>query len=197
MLIKSNVKKPKNAGDVEGYGISQTWTLTVTSSVSIPLYQIINCIVGYEYSSKTCCKDCIKLGKMGFQPRWRHRQILFASSHNQKKDNNQLKNKKQPELPENLTVWKSEELKKKHSSRVVGGAEMGSQGKEDVWPWWQLVDQAVPHSPTDKAGGTTGERDRPRDPGLQCKKIKASKPWGLGQWEKLSVSQESLEDSHR
>ena len=27
--------------------------------------------------------------------------------HNQKKDNNIFKNKKQPELPENQTVWKS------------------------------------------------------------------------------------------
>ena len=31
----------------------------------------------------------------------------FAYLHNQKKDNNKFKNKKQPELPENQTVWKS------------------------------------------------------------------------------------------
>ena len=41
--------------------------------------------------------------------------------HNQKKDNNKFKNKKQPELPENRTVWKSDNqgLKKKHSSRLM------------------------------------------------------------------------------
>ena len=33
--------------------------------------------------------------------------ICFASSHNQKKDNKQFKHIKQPELPENQTVWKS------------------------------------------------------------------------------------------
>ena len=46
-----------------------------------------------------------------------------------KEGQQQLKNKKQPELAENRTVWKSEtkEIKKKHSSRLVGGAETGSQ----------------------------------------------------------------------
>ena len=57
----------------------------------------------------------------------------FASLHNQEKDNIKFKNKKQPELPENQTVWKSttKELKKKHSSRTVGGAETNSKGGED------------------------------------------------------------------
>ena len=27
----------------------------------------------------------------------------------------------------------TKELKKKHSSRIVGGAEMGSWGREDMW----------------------------------------------------------------
>ena len=47
------------------------------------------------------------------------------------KDNNKFKNKNQPGLTENLTVWKevktTKELKKKHSSRLVGGAESGSR----------------------------------------------------------------------
>ena len=43
-----------------------------------------------------------------FQPRWKHRQKCFASLHNQKKDNNQSKNNKQPEVQENQTVWKSD-----------------------------------------------------------------------------------------
>ena len=39
----------------------------------------------------------------------------------------------QPELTENQTARKSDtkEIKNKHSSRWVGGAEMGSQGGED------------------------------------------------------------------
>ena len=53
--------------------------------------------------------------------------IHCISPHNQKKDKNKFKNKKQPELPENQTVWVPtiKELKKKHSSRLVGKAEMG------------------------------------------------------------------------
>ena len=39
----------------------------------------------------------------------------------------------QPELTENQTARKTDtkEIKNKHSSRLVGGAEMGSQGRED------------------------------------------------------------------
>ena len=54
--------------------------------------------------------------------------IHFASSHNQKKDNNKFKNKKQPEL-QKIKLYgnpTTKELKKKHSSRPVGGAETGS-----------------------------------------------------------------------
>ena len=68
----------------------------------------------------------------------------------------------------------TKELKKKHSSRPVGVAEMGSwaertQGKvaaggpgrarlqlTDPARWW-IVDWAVLHSRADKLGGTTGE----------------------------------------
>ena len=32
---------------------------------------------------------------------------------------------------------------------------------------WQLMELAVPHSHADRPGGTTGEEDRPRNPGLQ------------------------------
>ena len=40
-----------------------------------------------------------------FWPRWRHRKIYFAYLHSQKKGNNQFKNKNQPQLSENQTVW--------------------------------------------------------------------------------------------
>ena len=43
-----------------------------------------------------------------FQPRWRCRWKCFISSHNQKKDNNQFKHNKQPEVPENQTAWNSD-----------------------------------------------------------------------------------------
>ena len=48
----------------------------------------------------------------------------------QPKEEQQFKNKKQPELTENRTVWKSEtkEIKNKHSFTPVGGAETGSWG---------------------------------------------------------------------
>ena len=40
-----------------------------------------------------------------------------------------FKNKKQPALTENRTVWKfdNQDIKKTHSPRMVGGAEMCSQ----------------------------------------------------------------------
>ena len=50
------------------------------------------------------------------------------------KDNNKFKNNNQNsqklKLYGSLT---SKELKKKHSSRLVGRAEMGSWGREDMW----------------------------------------------------------------
>ena len=52
---------------------------------------------------------------------WRYRQICFASSHNQNKDNNQYKNKKQPELPENQTAWKSDNQGVKEETFIQTG----------------------------------------------------------------------------
>ena len=49
----------------------------------------------------------MKSGHREFQARWRHRQKPFTSSHNQKKDNNQSKINKQPEVQENQTAWSS------------------------------------------------------------------------------------------
>ena len=60
----------------------------------------------------------------------------------------------------------SKELKKKHSSRWVGGAEMGNQvegmcdkpaagGPGQAKQW--LAEWAVPHLCADKLGGTTEE----------------------------------------
>ena len=66
----------------------------------------------------------------------------------------------------------------------------------------QLVEQAVPHSCADKPGGTTGERDRPLNPGLQRREIKPQTSdlkhlWRLRwQWKKLPASQETVGETH-
>ena len=59
----------------------------------------------------------------------------FASMHNQKKDNNKFKHKNNQncqkiELHGSPTI---KELQKKHSSRLTGRVETGSQGREDGW----------------------------------------------------------------
>ena len=61
----------------------------------------------------------------------------------------------------------TKELKKKHSSIVGGGAER-MHGK--------AVDGS-PHLRVDKPGGTTGEQDRPGNPGFQCRKRKPQNLW--------------------
>ena len=90
------------------------------------------------------------------------------------KDNHQFKNKKQPELLENLTVWKSDNQGVKEEIFI----QTGRRGRDGQLGWrgltarqW-LADGAVPHSSADKPGGTTGERDKPRNPGLQRGEIK-------------------------
>ena len=59
---------------------------------------------------------------------------------------------------------------------------MGSWGRQDAqkggsWRtrqarWQQPADQMVPHFHADKPGGTTGERERPHNPGFQHGEIK-------------------------
>ena len=51
----------------------------------------------------------------------------------------------------------SKELQKKHSPKLVRGAEMSSQGREDSWARQQLADQADAHLHVDEAEGTLGE----------------------------------------
>ena len=64
----------------------------------------------------------------------------------------------------------TKELKKKHSSRLVGGAEMA--GWKGLPPRQRLEDWEVPHSCADKPVGTTKEQDRQHNPGFQCMKPK-------------------------
>ena len=82
-----------------------------------------------------------------------------ASSHNQKKENKKFKNKKQPELTENRTVWKSDNQGIKEetfiwTSRRGGDGQMELRG---LLRRWQLADLAVAHLHVNKPGGTTGE----------------------------------------
>ena len=55
---------------------------------------------------------------------------------------------------------------KKHSPRLAGGAETGSQA-ERTRSEGAAGGPGVPHPHADKPGGTIGEQDRPHDPGLQ------------------------------
>ena len=54
--------------------------------------------------------------------------------HNQKKDNNKFKNKKQPELTENQTVWKSDNQGVKEETFIQSGRRGGNRqpGREDL-----------------------------------------------------------------
>ena len=105
----------------------------------------------------------------------------YASLHNQKKDNNKFKNKKQPELTE-IKLYGSpttKEIKKKYSSRLVGGAETGS------WAERSHCKAAAggPSEVTDCGTGQArlqlasevavgGPSDRQHNPGLQRGEIK-------------------------
>ena len=102
--------------------------------------------------------------------------IHFASSHNQKKENTNLKTKSNQNFQKNK-LYKSptnKELKKKHSYRLVEGADTGCQGREDKG---QLVDWAVPHLCVHKPGGTSREGDRLYNPGFQHREIKHQNLW--------------------
>ena len=65
---------------------------------------------------------------MDFWTRWRHREIQFISLHNQKKDYNQFINRKQPEVPENQTLWKSNNQGVQEEIFI----QTGRRGGEDV-----------------------------------------------------------------
>ena len=75
---------------------------------------------------------------------------------NQKKDNNKFKNKKNNQSCQKIKLYASlttKELKKKHSSRLIGGAERSSWGKDSQQGigWKTRVGEAVASGP----GGST------------------------------------------
>ena len=114
------------------------------------------------------------LRSLDFQPRWRNRYIHCTSSHNQKRAATNLKTKKQPELPENRTVWEPDNQGVKEETFTQTGRRGG--GRQLVWrelPARQrLVEQAVPHLHADKLGGITGDRDSPHNPVFQSREVK-------------------------
>ena len=114
----------------------------------------------------------------GFWPRWKRRWIHFASSNNQKKENNQFKTKKQPKLPENPTAWKSNNQRVKEETFIQTGRRGRDRQPEQKRTRGKAVagGPAVPHSHADKPGRITGEQDRPHNPGFQCRQNKHSKP---------------------
>ena len=93
----------------------------------------------------------------------------------QPKKNNKFKNKNNQNC-QKIELYGSpttKEFKKKHSSRQVAGAEMGSQGRVERTRSKAVAGgPAVPHSHIDKPGGTTGVRDRPHNPGFWLGEIK-------------------------
>ena len=105
--------------------------------------------------------------------------MYFTSLHNQKKDNNQFKKQKQPELPESQTVWKSDNQGIKEETFIQTGRRGGDgQPRQRGYAarWW-LVDQAVPYLHADKPGGATGEQDRQHNPSFQHREIKPQNLW--------------------
>ena len=91
-----------------------------------------------------------------------------------KEVNNRFKNRKQPELPENQTLWKSDNQGVKKETFIQTGrwGGDGQPGWRGCVTRWRLVDQVSPHLHSDKLGGTTGDRDRLHNLGFQCKEIK-------------------------
>ena len=78
----------------------------------------------------------------------------------------------------------TKELKKKHSLRLVGGAEMGSQGREDPWQgggWRTEVGNSWPsrqsHIFAQINQRNNWKQDRPCNPGFQHGKRKPPNFW--------------------
>ena len=78
--------------------------------------------------------------------------------HNQKKANNKFKNKqKKSQNYQKVELYgtpTTKKLKKKHSLRLVGGVETGSQDGEDTQQSSSWM-TGFPHVRADKPGGTT------------------------------------------
>ena len=132
-----------------------------------------------------------------FQTRWRCRWYTLPP-HTTKRRATNLKTKNNQNC-QKIKLYGSpttKELKKKHSSRPVGGAETGSWGREDSWQGsgWRSGRSHICKQINWNNCGVT-QTTQPRVP---VQGNKASKPlteknlWGLWLWEKLPVTQKSL-----
>ena len=97
----------------------------------------------YVYSGSACLDSTARRNykKTSGQDAGVGRYIHFASLHNQKMDN-KFKNKKQPELPENQTVWKFDNQGVKEETFIQTGR---SGADKQLWrrglgAKWQLED---------------------------------------------------------
>ena len=84
----------------------------------------------------------LKIKELGFWTRWGCRGKCFTSLLNQKKDNNQFEGREQPEMPNShLHGGPTTRVLRKHSSRLVGGAERegraqrGHEAWQGPWGW--------------------------------------------------------------
>ena len=91
----------------------------------------------------------------------------------------------------------TKEIKKTHSSRLVGGAEMGSRGREVVWQgcsyrtWWFRICKWINWE--EKLGSKADRTIQRSSMGKESLKISVCKNlWGWWWWDKLPASQKSL-----
>ena len=94
-----------------------------------------------------------------------------AYSHNQKKNNNNLKTKKQPELTENRTVWKSDSQGVKEETFIP----TSRRGRDGQWGWRGLEARQWLE---DRAGWGSSWRSRQSH---ICMQINWKNKWGLRQ----------------
>ena len=131
--------------------------------------------------------DHLKVTSVDFWPRWKHTYTPVPPRTTKRRTTN-LKTKKHQNW-QIINLYGSpttNELKKKHSPRLVGGAETGNRAERTCGKavargpgqarWW-LAQQVVTHVSADKLGGTTVERDRWHNPGFQCREIKPQILW--------------------
>ena len=117
--------------------------------------------------------------------------------HNQKKDKKfKTKNNQNFQKIELYGSPTTKELKKKHSFRLVGGAEMGSWGRRGQVVRGRLEDRVVPHllkiNWEKQVGRETDHATLGSSMRKESLKISDYKNlWGLRQQEKLPASQES------
>ena len=119
--------------------------------------------------------------ELEFWPRWRRWQKPFASSHNQKEDNNWSKINKQPEVPEIKLhgTPTTKELKKK-SIRTTRSVRQ--------WPGWGGQQRKIAASPQTLGVGPAVGRRGLHHQGWLKGKLDSELIWRLLQWEKLPVS---------